>query len=62
MGNSMERRDILLKAFMIMLENYENEEKETRTGKLNFVKIEDTWYLDIETSPNFMYLFLGSAE
>ena len=25
MGNSMERRDILLKAFMIMLENYEND-------------------------------------
>ena len=43
-------------------EAYENEEKETRTGKLNFVKIEDTWYLDTETSPNFMYLFLGSEE
>lgn len=43
-------------------EAYKNEEKETRTGKLNFVKIEDTWYLDTETSPNFMYLFLGSAE
>lgn len=43
-------------------EAYKNEEEETRTGKLNFVKIEDTWYLDTETSPNFMYLFLGSAE
>lgn len=43
-------------------EAYKNEEEETRIGKLNFVKIEDTWYLDIETSPNFMYLFLGSAE
>lgn len=43
-------------------EAYKNEEEETRTGKINFVKIEDTWYLDTETSPNFMYLFLGSAE
>ena len=43
-------------------EAYKNEEEETRTGKLNFVKIEDTWYLDTETSPNFMYLFLGAAE
>ena len=43
-------------------EAYKNEEEETRTGKLNFVKIENTWYLDTETSPNFMYLFLGSAE
>ena len=43
-------------------EAYKNEEEETRIGKLNFVKIEDTWYLDTETSPNFMYLFLGSAE
>ena len=43
-------------------EAYKNEEEETRTGKLNFVKIEDTWYLDTETSPNFMYLFLGSEE
>ena len=43
-------------------EAYKNEEEETRTGKLNFVKIEDTWYLDTETSPNFMYLFLGASE
>ena len=43
-------------------EAYKNEEEETRIGKLNFVKIEDTWYLDTETSPNFMYLFLGSEE
>ena len=43
-------------------EAYKNEEEETRTGKLNFVKIENTWYLDTETSPNFMYLFLGSEE
>ena len=43
-------------------EAYKNEEEETRIGKLKFVKIEDTWYLDTETSPNFMYLFLGSEE
>ena len=43
-------------------EAYKNEGEETRIGKLNFVKIKDTWYLDIETSPNFMYLFLGSEE
>ena len=43
-------------------EAYKNEEEETRTGKLKFVKIEDTWCLDTETSPDLMYLFLGSAE
>ena len=43
-------------------ESYKNEEEETRTGKLNFVKIEDIWYLDTETSLNFMYLFLGASE
>ena len=43
-------------------EAYKNEEEETRTGKLNFVKIENTWYLDTETSPNFMYVLVGSEE
>lgn len=43
-------------------EAYKNEEEETRIGKLNFVKIEDTWYLDTETSPNLIYLFLGTEE
>ena len=43
-------------------EAYKNEEEETRTGKLKFVKIEDTWCLDTETSPDLIYLFLGAAE
>ena len=43
-------------------ESYKNEEKETRTGKLKFVKIEDTWHLDTETSPDLIYLFLGTEQ
>ena len=43
-------------------ESYKNEEKETRTGKLKFVKIEDKWCLDTETSPDLLYLFLGAEE
>ena len=43
-------------------EAYKNEEEETRTGKLKFVRIEDTWCLDTETSPELIYLFLGAAE
>ena len=43
-------------------EAYKNEEEETRTGKLKFVRIEDTWCLDTETSPDLIYLFLGAAE
>ena len=43
-------------------EAYKNEEEETRTGKLKFVKIEDTWCLDTEISPNVLYLFLGTEE
>ena len=44
------------------IENKGSEEEETRTGKLKFVKIEDTWCLDIETSPDLLYLFLGAEE
>ena len=43
-------------------EAYKNEEEETRTGKLKFVKIEDTWCLDTETSPDLIYLVLRAAE
>ena len=43
-------------------EAYKNEEEETRTGKLKFVKIEDTWCLDTETSPDLIYLFLGTEQ
>ena len=43
-------------------EAYKNEEEETRTGKLKFVKIEDKWCLDTETSPDLIYLFLGTEE
>ena len=43
-------------------ESYKNEEEETRTGKLKFVRIEDTWCLDTETSPDLIYLFLGASE
>ena len=43
-------------------ESYKNEEEETRTGKLKFVKIEDTWCLDTETSPDLIYLFLGAEQ
>ena len=43
-------------------EAYKNEEEETRTGKLKFVKIEDTWCLDTETSPDLIYLFLGAEQ
>ena len=43
-------------------ESYKNEEEETRTGKLKFVKIEDTWCLDTETSPELIYLFLGAEQ
>ena len=43
-------------------EAYKNEDKETRTGKLKFVKIEDTWSLDTKASPDLLYLFLGTEE
>ena len=43
-------------------EAYKNEEEETRTGKLKFVKIEDKWSLDTETSPDLIYLFLGTEQ
>ena len=43
-------------------EAYKNEEEETRIGKLNFVKIEDTWYLDTVTSPDLIYLFLRAEQ
>ena len=43
-------------------ESYKNEEEETRTGKLKFVKIEDTWCLDTETSSDLIYLFLGAEQ
>ena len=43
-------------------EAYKNEEEETRTGKLKFVKIEDTWCLDTETSSDLIYLFLGAEQ
>ena len=43
-------------------EAYKNEEEETRIGKLKFVKIEDTWCLDTETSPDLIYLFLGAEQ
>ena len=50
-GNSMERRDILLKAFMIMLENYENDlefcEAIEDCGKCPFYR----WY----TCPNQIF-------